>query len=187
MRCRDQYSIISSYGMSSAAGIPSTLQPPATWWRIIQALRGTNPTRLTEKDVPKCDFTGEWIIITGANNGIGYEASKVFAEWGANIILTCREPPPREQHPMAVAAECQMLAESAGHSSQIEWWKVDLAKLSSVESFPRPWLDTGRPLDVLCNNAGTGAHPTRERVHTGNRFEFIHQVNVLSSCRPVYW
>jgi NAD(P)-dependent dehydrogenase (short-subunit alcohol dehydrogenase family) len=154
----------------------SNVSPPPYWWRAHQALKGTNPARLTEGDVPRVELSGKWIIVTGANNGIGYEASKVFAEWGANLILACREPPPREQHPTAVTEECQSLAKSAGYSSEIEWWKVDFADLSSVESFAKRWLDTGRALDVLCNNAGTGAHPTAKRVYTVDGYEFIHQV-----------
>ena len=162
--------------MSASTEPLPTVPPPNEWWCTIQALRGTNATSFTEVQIPKVDLTGKWIIVTGANNGIGYEASKVFAGWGGNLILACREPQPGEKHPADVVTECQSLADSMGHSSEIEWWKIELSDLASVESFAQRWLDTSRPLHVLCNNAGISNHPSREKVYTKDGFEFLHQV-----------
>lgn len=38
----------------------------------------------------KKDLTGQVIIITGANSGIGKESSKVLAAMNATVILGCR-------------------------------------------------------------------------------------------------
>ncbi len=84
--------------------------------------------------------------------------------------LACREPPPHEKHPDAVVDECRELAGSA--DSHIEWWKIDMADFSSVDSFAQKWLDTGRPLDVLCNNAGIAWGPSRETTLTKDGFRF---------------
>jgi NAD(P)-dependent dehydrogenase (short-subunit alcohol dehydrogenase family) len=101
------------------------------------------------------DLTGKWIVISGSNNGIGREAALQFAAWGGNLILACRDPPPRETHPTKVVEECKEKAKEAGHTdTTIEWWELDCAKLGSVEAFAKRWLDTGRALDILCNNAG---------------------------------
>ncbi|KAL2815111.1 hypothetical protein BJX63DRAFT_442113 [Aspergillus granulosus] len=151
---------------------------PALWWRVWNGLRGTNTTTLTEKDVPVPDLTGKWIIISGSNNGVGFEAAKKFAKAGANLILACRDPPPTEQHPNAAVAECKELASSASHESIIEWWEIDMADLSSVESFAQRWLATELPLDILCNNAGMP--PTPVPVRTKDALEILHQVNFLS-------
>ena len=50
---------------------------------------------------------------------------------------------------------------------------------TSVQAFGKRWLDSGRALDVLCNNAGiSGA--SKERITTRDGFEIVHQVNFLS-------
>ena len=36
------------------------------------------------------DLTGKVFIVTGANSGIGFEATKVFASKGATVIMGCR-------------------------------------------------------------------------------------------------
>ncbi|KXG53211.1 Short-chain dehydrogenase/reductase SDR [Penicillium griseofulvum] len=146
---------------------------------LFQAGRGTNTTFLTDQQVPGADLTGKWIIITGSNNGVGFEAAKSFASWGANLILACREPPAWEQHPTAAVNECKDLATANGHSSTIEWWAIDMADLSSVEAFAQKWLQCDRALDILCNNAGI-AEPTQQTRITKDGFQAVHQINFLS-------
>ncbi|KAJ5503915.1 Short-chain dehydrogenase/reductase SDR [Penicillium fimorum] len=146
---------------------------------VFQAVKGTNTTLLTDKHVPGADLTGKWIIITGSNNGVGFEAAKSFASWGANLILACREPPAWELHPTAAVNECKELAAVCGHSSTIEWWQIDMADLSSVDAFCQRWLQSDRALDILCNNAGI-AEPTQQARITKDGFQMVHQINFLS-------
>jgi NAD(P)-dependent dehydrogenase (short-subunit alcohol dehydrogenase family) len=121
----------------------------------------------------------KWIIISGSNNGVGYEAAKSFAAWGANLILACREPPAWERHPLVAVKECKDLAESQGHSSTIEWWKLDMADLNSVGIFCRRWLETNRALDILCNNAGLAASASNRLTTTKDGFQLVHQVRLV--------
>ncbi|ORY59179.1 uncharacterized protein BCR38DRAFT_445842 [Pseudomassariella vexata] len=147
-------------------------------YHLFQSFRGANNTFLTDQHVPGADLRGKWIVISGSNNGVGFEAAKSFAAWGGNLILACREPPAWELHPMAAVKECKDLAEARGHSSTIEWWEVNMADLSSVEAFCRKWLGSGRALDILCNNAGLGT--TSKTRMTKDGFQLVHQVNLLS-------
>lgn len=150
---------------------------PSAWWCAWNGFRGTNTTFLS---VPVPDLTGKWIIITGSNNGIGFEAAKSFAQAGANLILACREPPAWELHPNAAVEECKKLAQSAGHtSSTIEWWEINMADLSSVDAFAERWLSSGRALDVLCNNAGMGPTASNKAVLTRDGLELLHQVTLF--------
>ena len=134
---------------------------------------------LTSATVPDADLRGKNVIVSGANNGIGREASLQFASWGANVILACRDPPSHETHPEAVVEECKCNARKAGHEkTEFEWWQLDMASLVSVEAFAQRWLDTGKSLDILCNNAGMGSSPGGTQVFkTSDGFEIIHQVN----------
>ncbi|TVY35302.1 Retinol dehydrogenase [Lachnellula subtilissima] len=151
---------------------------PSSLWCQIQSFRCCNSTTVEIIDV---DFTGKWIIITGGNSGIGREAALRFASWGANIILGCRpNPPPREPAPESVVDECKAAAKVAGKlDTEIEWWEVDMSSLASVQALGKRWLDTGRPLDILCNNAGISSAPSSQ-VITNDGFDLVHQINLLS-------
>lgn len=143
-----------------------------------EGLRGVNPATFTDKDIPEANLVGKWIIITGSNNGVGFETAQTFAKWGANLILACRDPPAREMHPSEAVETIKQVAEENGHQSTIEWWNIDMANLKSVEDFAQRWLESDRPLDILCNNAGIAAPPTGHPF-TADGFEFIHQVGLL--------
>ena len=45
-------------------------------------------TKWTEDDIS--DQTGRTILITGANSGIGFEATRALAERGAHVVMGCR-------------------------------------------------------------------------------------------------
>jgi NAD(P)-dependent dehydrogenase (short-subunit alcohol dehydrogenase family) len=158
---------------------PLSVAEPPLGWVMAQNCKGANRKHLT---VPDVDLSGKWVIISGSNNGIGREAALQFAKWGANVILACRNPPPKEIPPDKVVEECLGAAKENGHKkSTIEWWELDCAKLKSVEAFAQRWMDTRRALDILCNNAGIGSSPGGSKVFkTEDGFEITHQVNFLS-------
>ena len=162
---------------------PLTIKLPSPEWINTKFKAGLDNTKLYRSDVPFVDLSGKWIIITGSNNGIGREAALYFAHCGANIILACRTPPPHEIHPNQVVEECKSIASQAGHkSTQVEWWEIDMGKLSTVDAFAERWLATGRQLDILCNNAGMGTNPggVSGNLKTVDGNEFVHQVNFSS-------
>ena len=103
-------------------------------------------------------------------------------------------------------AECEALGREAakshgeeGKGQRIEVWDVDFSRLSSVVALAERWRETGRGLDILCNNAGissafyadgrpsaseakkTEAEGTWMR-RTEDGFELVHQVNFLAHC-----
>jgi len=146
---------------------------PYRWWCHWKALKGTNPRRLT---IPDADLRNEWIILTGGNSGIGFEAALQFVKWGANIIIGCRQPPPHEMHPDAAVEKLQAAALAAGHGNAvIEWWECDMSSFESVEAFGQRWLARDLPLHILANNAGMPEYPGRVQF-TKDGFEILHQV-----------
>lgn len=157
----------------------SHLQPSGLW-RTGQAIKGTHNKHLT---VPDADLRGLWVVVTGGNSGIGYEAALQFAKWGANIVLACRPNcPSTEQHPDDAFRRVQGAARVAGcRDSRIELWHIDMADLSSVDAFAQRWLDTGRPLDRLINNAGMGG-TTGRKIVTRDGFGIVHQVGLAVRC-----
>ncbi|KAI1855929.1 hypothetical protein JX265_012012 [Neoarthrinium moseri] len=150
--------------------------PPSFTWSLWQSLKGTYTPKVT---VPDAGLRGKWVLITGSNNGIGREAAIRFARSGANLVLACRQPPSHETHPEQVVEECR--AAGGGHAEDqiVEWWECDMADLSSVQTLAQRWNDTGRPLDILANNAGIPS-TNRHTATSKDGFELCHQVNFLS-------
>src|SRR5580692_7350920 len=110
------------------------------------------------------DQTGKRIVITGANSGTGKEAARRLAAAGANVIMAVRTPAKGE------AAGAELLAERPG--AHLEVRRVDLADLASVREFADGLLADGTPIDVLINNAGVMAPPTRMTTADGFELQF---------------
>jgi len=98
----------------------------------------------TFENIP--DLTGKVIIITGANAGLGFEASKQLARKGATVIMACRNIK------KATAAVNQLKKEIP--TAAVEFIQLDLASLRSVRSFAETFKAKYDRLDVLLNNAG---------------------------------
>jgi NAD(P)-dependent dehydrogenase (short-subunit alcohol dehydrogenase family) len=158
----------------------SPVPQPPSWWRIWQALKGTNFRHL---NVPAADLRNKRVLITGGNSGIGYEAALQFARWGAHVVLACLPlPPAHEMRPDAAVEQCRAAAREGGHlDTEIEWWGCDMACLKDVQALGMRWLQTDRPLDLLVNNVGITNDDQGIRF-TQDGFEMIHQVGIPPSA-----
>jgi NAD(P)-dependent dehydrogenase (short-subunit alcohol dehydrogenase family) len=104
---------------------------------------------------------GKTALITGANSGIGYQAALELARHGAHVLLGVRSRAKGE------AALVRLLQESPGASAEVA--ELDMASLGSIRSFAAGFA---RPLDLLINNAGVMALPTRELTEDGFERQF---------------
>ena len=120
----------------------------------------------SEEQVP--DLSGKVVVVTGANSGIGFDASREFARKGAKVVLACRS---QERGQKAVEEIRESLPEA-----EVELRLLDLADLESVEAFSEGFLEDMGQLDILCNNAGLMALP---RCETRQGFEMQFGVNHL--------
>jgi NAD(P)-dependent dehydrogenase (short-subunit alcohol dehydrogenase family) len=114
------------------------------------------------------DQSGRTVVVTGANSGLGFEATKAFARTGAHVVMACRD---RER---ALAARDDI--RSAVSEPSLSVIELDLADLASVRSFVETFEENTDELHVLCNNAGLMAIPRRE---TADGFEMQFGVNHL--------
>ncbi|KAA8882970.1 SDR family NAD(P)-dependent oxidoreductase [Nocardia colli] len=110
------------------------------------------------------DQTGKTIVITGANSGTGKEAAARLAGAGAHVIMAVRTPAKGEQ------AKSEILARHPGASLEVR--RIDLADLVSVREFAAQLSAEDRILDVLINNAGVMAPPTRNATADGFELQF---------------
>ena len=100
-------------------------------------------------DIP--DQSGKVAVITGANSGLGFEATRELARKGATVVMAVRNTDKGEA---AVARIKQELP-----SADLEVRKLDLGSLDSVRSFAERLKREHDRVDILLNNAGLMATP----------------------------
>ncbi|MDZ7689046.1 MAG: oxidoreductase [Halobacteriales archaeon] len=119
----------------------------------------------TTENIP--DQTGRRFVVTGANSGIGFEATKALARKGAEVVMACRSTERGEDAVGEIRSEVDY--------GELVVKELDLASLASVRDFAKRMNDE-EEIDVLVNNAGVMAIPRRE---TEDGFETQFGVNHL--------
>jgi uncharacterized protein len=106
---------------------------------------------------------GRWALITGASGGIGAEFARQLAARGMNVVLCAR----RGEALRDLGASLQ---EAFGVETVAV--RADLARPGAAEA---AWIEAteGRTIDLLVNNAGTGAHGRFDEVDRGTHAELI--------------
>jgi NAD(P)-dependent dehydrogenase (short-subunit alcohol dehydrogenase family) len=99
----------------------------------------------TAADIPS--QVGKLAVVTGATGGLGYQTATRLAQAGAEVMLTGRN-------------------EAKGFEA------LDLADLASVADFARRFAAMHASLDLLINNAGVMALPTRQTTADGFEMQF---------------
>ncbi len=115
-------------------------------YKVINSQNGDSEPadKWTAADVP--DLTGKVVIVTGANSGIGFEATREFAANGARTIMACRS--------MEKAEAALAYIEAEVPDAAVEIMKLDLDSLDSVRQFAADFKANYDRLDILVNNAG---------------------------------
>jgi retinol dehydrogenase-12 len=111
------------------------------------------------------DLAGMTMMITGASSGVGLVSAKVLAARGAHVVLAVRN----ETKAQPVKQEI----EAAGGTA--ETLAIDTSSLGSVRDAANRYLDSGKKLDVLLNNAGQAG----ARGLTKDGFELTFATNHL--------
>ncbi len=94
------------------------------------------------------DLQGRSFLVTGANSGIGRAMVEALAARGGHVVLGARSE--ERTRPVVEGIRAQRPSAAA------EFLRVDVSDLASVRRAAATYLATGRPLDVLVNNAGVG-------------------------------
>ncbi len=100
-------------------------------------------------DIP--DQSGKIALITGANSGLGFEASRELARKGATVVMAVRNT---EKGEAAIARITDEVP-----NADLELRKLDLGSLDSVRAFADRVKAEREHVDILLNNAGLMATP----------------------------
>ncbi|XP_015888606.1 short-chain dehydrogenase TIC 32, chloroplastic [Ziziphus jujuba] len=112
---------------------------------------GFSSTSTAEEVTEGIDGSGLTAIITGASSGIGSETTRVLALRGVHVIMGVRNMAAGEHVKEAIVKEIP--------TARLDAMELDLSSLSSVEKFASNFNSSGRPLNILINNAGVMATP----------------------------
>jgi len=98
---------------------------------------------------------GKTYLITGANSGTGFEASKILLSKGAKVVMLNRNP---QKSADAIAA----LKQELGNNADVSFIRVDLAELASVRKAAEEVLETVPRIDALICNGAIAQVPTQK-------------------------
>jgi len=104
------------------------------------------------------DLTGREVVVTGGHSRLGREVTRALAAAGAAVTVAARDP--------------ERAAEVVGGIADVRVEQLDLSDPGSVDAFAQRWLDSGRPLHALVNNAAVLFAPELHRDSRGHELAF---------------
>lgn len=120
---------------------------------------------------PSHDFSGQTVIVTGANVGLGLEAARHFTRLNAaKVILGVRNVENGNEAKKSIEA-------STKRTGAVEVWQLDLSSYESVKQFVERAQGLSR-LDVVLENAGLAGNL---QFATPEGTEATITVNVIST------
>lgn len=112
------------------------------------------------------DLKGQVAVVTGCSTGLGVQMAKALASYGCNIVAVARR---------------QNLIEEVAESIKKEFGvdaigvKCDITDTAMVEEAVKTVMDHFGRIDILINNAGTGAVGPAEDITDD---QFAHEMNI---------
>jgi short-subunit dehydrogenase len=109
-------------------------------------------------------FKDKTVIVTGASEGVGAAAARMFADAGANLMLVARS-----------RKNLEAIADELRDRARIEIFPMDVSDADScVDLFKKTLFEFGR-IDVLVNNAGFHA---RGNVESNSAEDLVRTIDV---------
>lgn len=119
------------------------------------------------------DLTGQVAVVTGASTGLGVQMAKALASQGANIVCLARRKELCDENAAAIAKEFGV--EGMGVA-------CDITDTARVGEAVKEILDRFGRIDILINNAGTGAVAPAEDI-TDAQFDNEMQIDLFGTFK----
>jgi gluconate 5-dehydrogenase len=112
------------------------------------------------------DLTGQVAVVTGASAGLGLQMAKAFANQGANLVLLARRMNLLEENAKAISEEFGV---------EVLPVACDITNTEMVKAAVKATIDKFGRVDILMNNAGTGAVAPAEDITDE---QFANEMNI---------
>lgn len=112
------------------------------------------------------DLSGQVAVVTGASAGLGLQMARAFASQGANLVLLARRKSLLEQNAKDINAEFGV---------EVLPIECDITKTEQVINAVDLTMERFGRVDILMNNAGTGAVAPAEEI-TDEQFK--HELDI---------
>ena len=119
------------------------------------------------------DLTGQVALVTGASTGLGVQMAKALASQGANIVCLARRKNLVDENAAAIAEKYGVKAIGIA---------CDITDTEKVEAAVDEILEKMGRIDILINNAGTGAVAPAEDI-TDEQFQNEMNIDLFGSFR----
>jgi NAD(P)-dependent dehydrogenase (short-subunit alcohol dehydrogenase family) len=106
---------------------------------------GFTAASTTDEILQGIDLSGTNVIVTGGHVGLGLETTRALSKAGASVTVGSRNP--------------DRAAPALAGIEHVEISQLDLLDPTSINAFATRYLDSGRPLHILINNAGIMGGP----------------------------
>lgn len=112
------------------------------------------------------DLTGQVAVVTGASSGLGLQMAKALANQGANLVILARRKEALEKNASDITNEFGV---------KVLPVVCDITETSQVQAAVKATMDTFGRVDILINNAGTGACAPAESITDD---QFFNEMNI---------
>ena len=119
------------------------------------------------------DLSGRVALVTGCSGGLGVQMAKALAARGANLVIIARR--------YEKLVEVQKAIEAA-HGVQVLPLQCDITSTEAVDAMVDEALKQVGHIDIVVNNAGTGAVAPAEDI-TDAQFENEMQIDLFGTFR----
>ncbi|MBQ8983249.1 MAG: SDR family oxidoreductase [Lachnospiraceae bacterium] len=119
------------------------------------------------------DLTGQVAVVTGASTGLGVQMAKALANQGANIVCVARRQNLIDEVAAEIAKEFGVKAIGV---------RCDITDTDNVEAAVDTILKEFGRIDILINNAGTGAVAPAEDI-TDEQFQNEMNIDLFGSFK----
>lgn len=119
------------------------------------------------------DLSGQVAVITGASSGLGLQMARALANQGADVVLLARRKELLEKNAADIRADYGVAAVAI---------PTDITSTDSVKAAVAATLEKFKKVDILINNAGTGACAPAEKI-TDEQFEHEVQIDLTGTFK----
>ncbi|WP_153732252.1 SDR family NAD(P)-dependent oxidoreductase [Sporosarcina obsidiansis] len=116
-------------------------------------------------------MTEKYVMITGANSGIGRAAALKFASEGYHVIMACRN--------MKISVPVQNEIIASTKNSHVDLLELDISSFDSIRRFCKIFKSSYSRLDIVINNAAYLNHGEKEYKLSADQIELSFATNAF--------